>query len=151
MPVEEFARLYYSMSRVLEDASDSVGLSKRAAIVLWILKLTAAGALENKDLVRKFGGWHMSKTHDGASRDVSLANAELDRLNLIVIHRGPYRVELMPEGFERVGKFLEKLEEAIEKLGPEQRDMIRSLLLARKSPGREDNGAAHTGVLALNS
>lgn len=133
MPVEEFARLYYAMSRVLEHATEGLKLSKRSGIVLWLLAQADEGSIENKELVKKFAAWQVSKTHEGAARDVSLANAELDKAGLISMRLSPYRACLTEEGRAMAKRFLTGIEEAITAtaMKPEQRSLLVALVLGQ--------------------
>lgn len=142
MPIEEFARLYYAMSRVLEEATEPLGVSKRAGIVLLLLSQAPDGSLLNSDLVRKFGAWQLSKTREGASRDVSKANEELDSKGWISIHRGPYRVEITSEGQSAAKAVNDGIGAALARVtvSPQLRSLLESLVLdmeSRKPPGQE--------------
>jgi hypothetical protein len=147
MAVEEFARLYYAMSRILEDASDSLQLSKRAGIVLWLLSESDKNELDNQSLVRNFGLWQVSTSRDGASRDVSLANGELANRGWIVIKRGPYRVVLTSDGIKAAEAFLAHVADAVRQLPPPLRDLLGHALgtSSRKEPTPEGGGLSKSG------
>ena len=133
MAAEEFAKLFYAMNFVFELATEHLGLSKKAAVVLWLLAEAEHGSLTNRLLVQRFGAWNMSRTRAGASRDVSLANKELDENGLITMHVGPKRVQISPDGWDAFKKFREQLSRVLEEPGTtsEQRKVISELILAQ--------------------
>ena len=155
MPVEEFSRLYYAMGRVLEDATAKLGLSKKTGIVLWLLSQGDAQGIENRDLVNRFSAWHVSKTPQGASRDVSLANAELDRKGLITIRRNPYRICLSALGTDVSRQLSSALKQATATIDvlPEQRELLTTLVVGRtprRPIGREQSAAPRASRRTAN-
>lgn len=137
MAAEEFAKLFYAMNSILEHATKTLDVSKKAAIVLWLLAESNDGCLKNNALVMRFGNWNTNRTRASASRDVTLANAELDEKKWITMHVSPKRVEISSEGRVAFEKLRASLSGTLndQRTPEEQRRIIKELIL--ELPGKK--------------
>jgi hypothetical protein len=123
MPIDQFTRAYFAMNKVLEDASQKLSLSKRAAVVLLILADRPNGEIGTKDLVETFQKWYVS-TENTAAKDVSIAKGELFKDDLIMARHGIRNIELTENGRERVLKLVGMIEQALKTVVDGHQDLL---------------------------
>jgi hypothetical protein len=127
MAATELARMLFAANTILEKASSSVGLSKRAALALAILFLEddPGAALTNREMHERFVTFNVSSGLS-AKKDVSAAKSELLRLQYIEIREKMSKFGLTPKGRDVVSRMNDALAAAIDELGLSKRE--RSIL-----------------------
>jgi hypothetical protein len=123
MPIAQFTRAYYAMNKVLEDASQALGLGKRAAVVLLILSETEEGRMPTRDLVATFQKWFVSAAHT-AAKDASIAKGELFQKDLIMARGGIRNVELTERGRDLALQLTGEIERSVKHLVDGQQDLF---------------------------
>jgi len=123
MPIDQFTRAFYAMNKVLEEASQTLQLSKRAAVVLLILSDAEKGEMRTKDLVETFQRWFVSASHT-AAKDVSIAKGELFQRDLIMARGGIRNIELTAQGRDQAAGLVAAIERALENLVAGQKDLL---------------------------
>jgi hypothetical protein len=146
MPIAQFTRAYYAMNKVQEDASQALGLGKRAAVVLLILSETDKGRMPTKDLVATFQKWFVS-AENTAAKDVSIAKGELFDKDLIMARHGIRNIELTERGSEVATELAGEIERALKNLVERQQDLfvIEGALTAIK-PKMPEKALSSLGV-----
>lgn len=131
MPIGEFTRAYYAMNRVLEDASSSLQLSKRAAVVLLILYETVDCRMRTSELVRTFQTWDVSKKNS-AAKDVAIAKGELFGQDFVMARGGIRNVQLTDEGRGKAEQLIAAIEKALRRVvdGPDKGTSLLRLALS---------------------
>jgi hypothetical protein len=128
MAVTELARMLYAANTILEEASKSVALTKRAALALAILHVEGA-PMSNQDLVERFEKYNVS-TGLSSKKDASAAKGELLQANLIEI-RGKLSIfALTPRGREVIELMMKAMDAALHKLrlDSDQRAVFRKII-----------------------
>ena len=124
MAATDFARLFYAMNTIIEDASSSVGLSKRAALALAIL----AGAPKSLDIrdqhtmmtnqkLQEFFVELRISTPASAKKDASAAKGELLGKKYIQIENKVSVFAVSADGERVVEKLHEAMKNTIEEIG----------------------------------
>jgi hypothetical protein len=127
MDVTEFARVFYAVNLILEDASAGVGLSKRAALALVLISTKAT--VNNRDLQQQFVKNNIS-TDKSAQKDSSTAKSELLDKGYIAIRNNVSVFAITDSGKQAVSTINTAVGDGIEKLGPtdDQRSAMRVLV-----------------------
>jgi hypothetical protein len=123
VPIAQFTRAYFAMNKVLDDASQSLGLGKRAAVVVLILLEADNGQMRTKDVVERFQAWYVSGANT-AAKDVSIAKGELFEKDLIVARHGIRNIELTSTGRLLAANLVTEIEGELQSLVDNQADLV---------------------------
>jgi hypothetical protein len=122
MPIDKLMRAYFALHKVLDEASQDLGLGKRAAVVLMILSTAPKGQKRTKDVVQTFQEWFVS-ARNTAAKDVSIAKGELFEKDFIVARHGIRNIELTINGTNRAAELIAEIERRLESLVADQKDL----------------------------
>jgi hypothetical protein len=129
MPVTEYARMLHAVNTILEKASSSVNLSKRAALALAIMNLRGDGQIMTSTILQEEFVKHSISTMASAPKDASTAKSELLEKGCIAIRIKVSEFVVSDEGQRLYTLMYRAMELAIEDLGltASQRRILRLL------------------------